>query len=238
MSGSLEKTQIRIVKIEDRAKDSWVDMSLRQMREGEVRFYKISDPLTGEWLFKVCSDEAMHRTIVKALKCPAGEGFAQIEGDTMLFQKSLVENCYYDIISLAYMDGDGRLRRRVIDKAEEVPEIIRANFKVVAYEEATDKKAIGRRLVSLCGSGNDREMILLFIFERAWPISGMPLDMGTKKVDLLKLIKELEHAEVGAVYQTAGEKHGLTQADVDAILGHLENNGKITQQGAYVKTRR
>ncbi len=235
---SLEKTKIRILKVEDRAKDSWVDMGLRQLREGEVRFYRVSDPLTGEWLFKVCSDEEMHRATVKALKCPPGEGFAQIEGDTMLFQQSLVKDCYYDIISLSYMDEERRLRRHVIAKDEEVPVIIKANFKVVPYEEATDKKAIGKRLATLCETKDGKEMILLFLFERAWPISEIRVDLATKKVDLLKLIKDAEKASIEEVYQSAAEQYDLAKDDVDSILRLLETEGKITKLNGYVKTKR
>ena len=234
----LDKARIRIVKFEERAKDSWVDMGLRTLREGKVRFYRVSDPVTGKWLFKVCSDKEMQRSIVKALKCPPGGGFVQLEGRTMLFQASLVEGQYYDVISLSYIDEEGRLRRNVVGDIDEVPETIKDNFRIAPYEEATGKKAIGKRLVTLSEERDEKQMIALFILQRAWPISKIPPDLGTKMVDLLKLIKNLEKAEINTIYQTAEERHGLPREDTDLLLTFLETEGKIERSEEYVKTRR
>jgi len=79
---------ITVTKIEDRPEDAWFDISLRKLREGEARIYRVKDELTGDWLFKVCSDVEIGRYMVKALKCPPGKLFSQLEGATMLFQKS------------------------------------------------------------------------------------------------------------------------------------------------------
>ena len=48
---------IKIRKVETRPEDAWYDMSLRQLRKGEVTFYTVKDFLTGEWLFKTCNDK-------------------------------------------------------------------------------------------------------------------------------------------------------------------------------------
>src|SRR3990170_389637 len=53
--------QIKITKIEERPNDAWYDMSLRQLRHGEVCFYRIHDFLTGNWLFKAY-EEATGKT--------------------------------------------------------------------------------------------------------------------------------------------------------------------------------
>ncbi len=234
----LDKANIRIVKVEERTDDSWVDMSLRTLRQGKVRFYRVNDPITGKWLFKVCSDKEMQRSIVKALKCPPGVGFVQLEGRTMLFQKSLVEGLYYDVISLSYIDDEGRLRRNVLGNIDDVPETIKSNFTIASYEEATGKKAIGKSLVTLCEESDEKKMILLFILQRAWPLSRIPPDLGTKMVDLLKLIRNLERAEIDEIYQTAEEKHGLAREDTDLLLTFLETEGKIARSEEYIKTRR
>jgi len=227
------------VKVEERARDAWLDMSLRMLREGEVRFYRVKDPVTGEWLFKVCPDVEKNRVIVKALKCPPGRGFAQLEGSTMLFQKSAVNGFYYDVISLSYIDEDGRLRRNIISNIEDVPNVLKENFDVKAYEEATGKRAPGKRLVTLCREGDEKAMIVLFLVERAWPISPIPPEIVAKTHDLLGLIKELEKAEVEEVYQRAEELYGLPKKEVDVLLGSLERNGKIECfEGGYVKTKR
>ncbi|RJS84241.1 hypothetical protein CW702_02770, partial [Candidatus Bathyarchaeota archaeon] len=155
---------VRIVKAEDRPRDAWVDMSLRQLREGRVRIYSVNDPVTGKWLFKVCEDLEMHRTIIKALKCPPGRLFAQLEGSTMLFQKcSRRKGYYYDVVSISYEDENGRLRRNVVESFDEIPEPLKSNFEVSTYEEVTGHKAPGKKLVVLCREGDEKSMILLFL---------------------------------------------------------------------------
>ncbi|OYT47657.1 hypothetical protein B6U79_03820 [Candidatus Bathyarchaeota archaeon ex4484_231] len=233
----LNNIKISIRRIEERPQDSWVDMSLRKLRKGQVRFYRVNDPLTGQWLFKACYDDEMRRTIIKALKCPPGGGFVQLEGRTMLFQKSLLEGYSYDVISLSYLDEKERLRRNVVANAEEVPETILNNFKVVDYEEATGKKAIGKKLVTLCEERDEKKMIMLFLLQRAWPISKVQPETAARMNDLLKSIKDLERAMLNEVYSTAEEKFGLTKEDTDLILGLLEAEGKIQKFEEYVKTK-
>jgi len=161
----LRKLKIQIRKVEERDRDYWVDMSLRKLREGKVRYYRVRDELTGNWLFKVCRDDQMQRVIVKALKCPPGGGFVQLEGRTMLFQKGLMDGYYYDVISVSYMDEEERLRRNVLDNIDEVPEVIKENFKVMDYEEATGKKIVGKRLVVLCEENDEKK------YDSAFPYS-------------------------------------------------------------------
>ncbi len=191
----LEKFKVDVRKIEERRDDSWIDMSLRGLRKGEVRFYRVNDPLTGQWLFKVCRDEEMQRTIIKAIKCPAGAGFTQLEGRTMLFQKSLTEGYCYDVVSFSYLDNEKRLRRKVAENIDEIPEVLKNSFRVVDYEEATGKKAVGKSLVTLCEESDEKKMILLFLMERAWPLSTIPPEVGARMVDLLDMIKNLERAD-------------------------------------------
>ena len=100
--------RIRITKIEERSEDAWIDMSLRQLRVGVVRFYRVKDFLTGEWIFKICSDKELGKVIVKAIKCPPGKRFSQLEGNAMLFQNSIIEGFLYDGISIINpMDSPG-----------------------------------------------------------------------------------------------------------------------------------
>jgi len=229
---------LRIVKVEDRSRDAWVDMSLRQLREGEVRFYKVNDTLTGEWLFKVCPDAEMARTIVKAIKCPPGRGFAQLEGSTMLFQRSVLENQYYDVVSLSYLDENGRLRRNIVGDINEVPNFMKENFRVIPYEEATGKKAPGKKLVSLCREGDEKAMITIFLLGRAWPISPVPPDLGTRTLDLLELIREAERAEIGEIYMMAKRRYKLADRDIEALIRLLEEKEKIERVGKnFIKTK-
>lgn len=235
----LRKFRISIVKIEDRPRDAWIDMSLRQLREGEVRFYRVKDFSTGEWLFKVCPDAEKNRTIVKALKCPPGKSFAQLEGSTMLFQKSILENLYYDVISLSYIDDDGRLRRNMVESIEEIPNVLHENFEIKSYEEATGRKAPGKKLVTLCRWDDEKAMIMLFLTERAWPVSQIPPEIGMKTPDIYSVIKKLERVKIDEVYRVASEKFGLTHEDLTFLLDSLERDGKILRpQDGYVKTKR
>ncbi len=233
----LRRLKIQIRKVEERDRDYWVDMSLRKLREGKVRYYRVKDELTGNWLFKVCRDGEMQRVIVKALKCPPGGEFVQLEGRTMLFQKGLVEGYYYDVISLSYMDEEERLRRNVLDNIDEVPEIIRENFKVMDYEEATGKKVVGKRLVVLCEEDNEKDMITLFLIQRAWPVSKIPPEIGIKASDLLRLIKDLEKAKVDEIYQAAEHKFKLGRESTDMLLDLLEKEGTIHRLEGYIKTK-
>ncbi len=232
----LEKFRVDVRKIEERRGDSWVDMSLKGLRKGEVRFYRVTDPLTGQWLFKVCRDEEMQRTTVKAIKCPAGAGFTQLEGRTMLYQKSLMEGFCYDVISFSYLDGEQRLRRNVVANIDEVPETLKNDFKIVDYEEATGKKAVGKSLVTLCEEGDEKRMILIFLIERAWPLSTVPPEVGAKMVDFFIMIKSLEKAALEEIYQKAEEQYELTKEDTDRLLNALETEGKVRKFEQFVKT--
>ncbi len=212
-------------------------MSIRRLRQGKVRYYRVKDELTGNWLFKVCRDDEMERVIVKALKCPPGGGFVQLEGRTMLFQKGLIEGYYYDVISLSYMDEEERLRRNVLDNIDDVPEIIKENFKVMKYEEVTGKKIVGKRLVVLCEENNEKDMILLFLIQRAWPISRIPLEIGMRASDLLELIRELEKAKIDEIYEAAENKFKLERENIDMLLELLEREGTIQRSEDYIKTK-
>ena len=227
---------IKIAKFEDRPKDAWIDVSLRQLREGEVRFYRVKDFLTGEWLFKVCPDKELGKVTVKALKCPPGKRFAQLEGDTMLFQKSVAEGWLYDVISLTYVDEEERIRRKIAENMEEIPSAIRENFEVKAYEEATGKKAPGKNWVTLTRQGDEKAIITLFLLERAWPASPVSPEVELKTVNLLAMIEELEKARIEDIYRAANQQFGIDKEDVDAILTSLEKKGRIERpEAGYVK---
>jgi len=164
-------TLIKVVRVEKRAEDAWFDLSLRQLRKGEVSFYRVKDALTGEWLFKVCRDSELKKVMVKAVKCPAGTRFAQLEGNSMVFQESMIEGMLYDVISIAHADEHDHVNRTVASTLEEVPQEIKANYLVKTYLEATGKQAPGKNLVTLCASGDEKAMVTLFLLERAWPMT-------------------------------------------------------------------
>ena len=163
--------QIKVTKIEDRPDDAWYDFTVRRLRRGAVRFYRVKDFLIGDWLFKTCSDKEMGKVLVKAVKCPPGVRFSQLEGNTMVFQRSTFEGMLYDVISLTQADEKDQLSRKIVDYLEEIPAVIRQNYKIKPYEEATGKRAPGKHWVTLSKAEDEKALITLFLLERAWTLS-------------------------------------------------------------------
>jgi hypothetical protein len=225
---------MKIALFEERQEDAWFDLSLRQLRVGEVHFYKVDDLLTGKWLFKVCLDKENYKIMVKAIKCPAGRLFSQLEGATMLFQKSIInDDLFYDIVSLTHVDGEGRVRREVAQSLEEVPSVIREQFEVKTYEEATGKKLPANYLVTLSKRDNEKDMITLFLLERAWTL---PPEEKQKTMNLMALIKKLEKTSVAEIHSVASEQFGIEKDTLDSMLADLEAKGKVKRlDDGYVK---
>jgi hypothetical protein len=218
--------QIRITKIEERANDAWYDMSLRQLRNGEVCFYRVRDFLTGEWLFKTCRDSELGKFMVKAVKCPAGTRLAQLEGNTMLFQRSQKEDWLYDIISLAQADEDDRVSRRVADTLDEVPVVIRESYEIRPYEEATGKKAPGKHWVTLTKADDEKAMIVLFLLERAWALSAVEPKEKLKELQQQERLKlEAKRTEIDTGQSLAcpicGDKFRLRHIAKDDTVRHV-----------------
>jgi len=230
--------EIKVTLAEERPVDAWFDFSLRQLRDGAVRYYRVRDFLTGEWLFKICIDPEAGKVLVKAVKCPSGRLYAQFEGDTMLFQKGAKEGFLYDVISLSYTDEEGRIRRRMIQALEEVPEIIRANFTVCGYEEGVGKPPPpGRGLVTLTKEGDFRDSVVLFLLERVWPLVPIAPEVAWKADDVLSVIKDLEYARIDEVYTKLKEKLGIGEDEFRSILEVLETEKRIVRPvEGYVKT--
>jgi hypothetical protein len=225
---------MKIVLFEERQEDAWFDLSLRQLRVGEVHFYRVDDLLTGKWLFKVCVDKEIYKIMVKAIKCPAGRLFSQLEGATMLFQKSIInDDLFYDIVSLTHVDGEGRVRREIAKSIEEVPSVIRENFDVKTYEEATGKKLPTNYIVTLSKKDNEKDMITLFLLERAWTL---PPEEKQKTMNLMALIKKLEKTSVAEIRDVTSEQFGIEKDTLDSMLADLEAKGKIKRlDDGYVK---
>jgi rubrerythrin len=213
------------MRVETRPEDAWFDLSLRQLRRGEVSFYRVKDFLTGNWLFKVCRDRELGKVLVKAVKCPSGSRFAQLEGNSMVFQKSVVEGMLYDVLSLVQADENDKLSRKIVSSVEEIPAVIRENFEVKTYEEATGKTAPGKNLVTLCRCEDERAMITLFLLERAWTVS--PLTPEEK----LKAMEEQEEQQpkatkkeidTGQVWSCpiCGKQHRLVHVETEKAVRH------------------
>jgi hypothetical protein len=195
------------------------------LRRGEVSFYRVKDFLTGEWLFKVCRDKELGKVLVKAVKCPSGPRFAQLEGNSMVFQESVVEGMLYDVLSLMQADENDRLSRKVASSTEEIPTVIRENFTVKTYEEATGKTAPGKHLVTLCMREDERVMITLFLLERAWTVSPLTPEekhktMEEQKMEISKLAKK--EIDTGQVWSCpiCGRQHRLVHVETEKAVRH------------------
>jgi hypothetical protein len=223
---SLEfKNFIKVRKVETRSYDTWYDMSLRQLRTGEVIFFVVKDFLTGKWMFKLCNDKENGKIIVKAIKCPPGTRFSQLEGRSMVFQDSLTHGFVYGVISLTEMVNNNRLRRNVVSCIEEVPLVIRQNYEVKSYEAATGKKAPGKHLVTLSERENKKELVKLFVIERAWGLSKTSPKMKLKEKEqmLQKKIVSKKEVDTGKVLlcPICNKKHRLIHVETEKTIKHV-----------------
>ncbi len=215
---------IKVRRIETRPDDAWYDMSMRQMRNGEVSFYRVKDFLTGDWLFKLCRDKELGKIMVKAVKCPAGVRFAQLEGKTMVFQNSNIEGMLYDVLSLTQADENDRLSRKIVSSIEEVPFIIKENYMIKPYEVATGKRAPGKHLVTLCKRENEKAIVTLFILERAWSISKSTPEekLKEKEQKMLKTKTTKKEVDTKQVWSCpiCGKKHRLIHIETEKTTKH------------------
>jgi hypothetical protein len=215
---------IKIRRVEARPNDAWYDMTLRQLRSGEVSFYSVKDFLTGDWLFKLCKDREQGKILVKAVKCPPGICFSQLEGRTMVFQQSNIEDMLYDVISLSHSDENDKVSRDIVSSMEEVPAIIKENYLVKPYEEATGKKAPGKHFVTLSKRDNEKELVTLFVLERAWSLSKSTPEekMEEKKQKTQKTKANKKEVETGDVWlcPICGKKHRLVHVETEKTVKH------------------
>ena len=216
---------VKVTLLEERPDDAWFDMNLRQLRKGKVRFYKVKDFVTGEWLFKLCRDGELGKALVKAVKCPAGMRFAQLEGNTMVFQQSQKEGWLYDIISLTQADEADKLSRKIVDTLEQVPNVIRENYQTQPYEEATGKKAPGKHWVTLSEADDEKAMITLFLLERAWTISPIAADEKIRTLQQQKTSTSKEskrEIDTGQTWKCpiCGDKFQLKHIEKETTIKH------------------
>ncbi|MDW8022917.1 MAG: hypothetical protein RMJ15_04160 [Nitrososphaerota archaeon] len=226
---------LKIKLVENRSEDAWFDLSTRQMRKGPVTFYNVKDPLTGEWLFKVCKDPEAKKVIVKALKCPPGTRYAQLEGNSMVFQESTVEGVLYDVVSLTQIDQNEKISRKIPTTPEEIPAFIKENFEIKPYEEAAGKQAPGKHLVTLCKSGDEKAMVTLFLLERAWTIAPTTPEEKAKAMEAQqaetpkKVKREIDTAQVWTC-PICGKQHRLIHIETEKTVRHaLRKTGLETK---------
>jgi len=219
---------IKVRQIEKRSEDAWYDMAMRQLRTGKVNFYRVKDFFTGEWLFKLCNDEEQKRITLKAIKCPAGFRFSQLEGKTMLFQNSIIDGFYYDVISLTESDDNNKLKRKIVPTLDEIPPVIKENYEVKSYEEATGKKAPGKYFVTLHNPEKEKELVTLFVLERAWGLSQSSPDekLQEKLRTPIKKKKPKKEIDTGheLVCPICGKTHRLVHVETGNSVKHVLRN--------------
>jgi rubrerythrin len=216
---------VKATLLEERPDDAWFDMNLRQLRRGKVRFYRVKDFVTGEWLFKLCRDGELGKALIKAVKCPAGILFAQLEGNTMVFQQSQKKGWLYDIISLTQADENDKLSRKIVDTLEQIPNVIRENYQTQPYEDATGKKAPGKHWVTLSEADDEKAMITLFLLERAWTISPIAADEKIRTLQHQKTFTSKERKREIDTGQTwkcpiCGDTFRLKHVEKEATVKH------------------
>jgi len=214
---------IKVRRIEARSDDVWYDMNLRQLRNGEVSYYSVKDFLTGEWLLKLCKDSEEGKILVKAVKCPAGILFSQLEGRTMVFQESKFDGMLYDVISLTEAGKNDKVNRKIVASIEEVPSVIRENYIIKSYEEATGKKAPGKYLVTLSKPEDEKEIVTLFVLERAWSLSKFtPEEKLEARMKLLKPKAFKKVVDTGQVWSCpiCGKSHRLVHVETEKTVKH------------------
>lgn len=163
--------------------------------------------------------------MVKAVKCPPGLRFAQLEGNTMVFQPSLIEDMLYDVVSLTQADENDKLTRKLVSTVEDVPAAIRENFEVKPYQEATGKTAPGKNVITLCRLGDDKAMITLFLLERAWTLSKVTPEEKLKVIEEQKTTTartSKREIDAGKVWSCpiCGKQHRLVHVETEKAVSH------------------
>jgi hypothetical protein len=243
---------VKIFLIEKRDGDVWFDFVSRTLRRGEVQYYRVKDAVSGTWLFKVSIDKEFGKTLVKVSMSPPGVVYPQLEGDTMVFQKSLLEGYMYDTISISYVEENGSVRKKNVGTAEELPKWITSGM-VENYEKATGKKpTYGRGLVTVVREDDYKAMIKFFLMEKAWPLGKIPTEIERRKKaeakrapipperrNVLRTIAKLEMAEDEGIYRALDREFGMKRDEAERILAEMKKEKKIIHpKPGYTKRAR
>ncbi len=169
---SSQEMQINLV---SSRQDRWFDQAFKRHLDGMVYQYEVQSPRSGQWLVTVCVSDAPVKATVQASHKKYGGGlYDQIRRKTDVFlpcrgdSKSL-----YHPLGISYLDEDGRLRYRRVSKENEVPEDIRAQYRLDVYEHVapyTKSRSLRRKLVVLISKDRPEQMAKLFVLEKINPL--------------------------------------------------------------------
>jgi hypothetical protein len=160
-----------------------------------------------------------------------------IKGGTYDIQSDILGT---DDITLDGVKGSTILKRHDnmnVSQAMHIIDINNAdNFEIKKYEEATGKSVVGKNLVTLVREKDVKDMITLFLLERAWPLADVPPETRLKEENIVKIIEDAEKASIDEIYALASERLNMTKDDVNKLLDLLKNEEKIdTPSAGYVK---
>jgi len=116
-----------------------------------------------------------------------------------------------------------KVNRKIVASIEEVPSVIRENYIIKSYEEATGKKAPGKYLVTLSKPEDEKEIVTLFVLERAWSLSKFtPEEKLEARMKLLKPKAFKKVVDTGQVWSCpiCGKSHRLVHVETEKTVKH------------------
>jgi ssDNA-binding Zn-finger/Zn-ribbon topoisomerase 1 len=142
----------------------------------------------------------------------------------MVFQESNIDGMLYDVISLTQLEKNDKVGRKIVSSIKEGPAIIRENYEIKSYEEATGKRAPGKYLVTLCKPEAEKEIITLFVLERGWALSKSTPEekLEEKKAKLPKKKATKKEVDTGQVWSCpiCGKSHRLVHVETEKAVKH------------------
>lgn len=161
-----------LVRMVEKRYDAWLDIALREIREGPVYFFEVEDPKTGLWLVKIVKDSELGKIILTVRKRPPGKIFAQLENKSIILKPCSNSSFVYHPLRVTYAIGD-KLRTRRVSGINQVPIEIRRRYKLNKYEEATNiakpPPFLKGKVVVVIKNDDFEGMAKLFILEKVWP---------------------------------------------------------------------
>lgn len=131
----------------------------------------------------------------------------------------------YDVVSVTQADENDKVHRKLVSTVEEIPAIIKENYEVRPYEEATGKTAPGKNVVTLCRRGDEKAMITLFLLERAWTLSTVTPEEKLRVIEeqeALKIRTSKREIDTGKIWACpiCGKQHRLVHIETEKATRH------------------
>lgn len=161
-----------LVRMVEKRHDAWLDIALREIREGPAYFFEVKDPKTGLWLMKIVKDSELGKIILTVRKRPQGKTFAQLENKSITLKRCPNPEFVYHPLRVTYVIDD-KLRTRRVSRINQVPIEIRKQYEIHKYEEATKitkpPPFLKGKIVVVIKNDDFEGMAKLFILEKVWP---------------------------------------------------------------------